>query len=86
MHALLLVNAKSRRTIYKQIFVTILQTALHFIEVNDHLRVFDIQNDGVITWDDKRLSSSDLIKILNNFFQTVSFSTVSCLISMDQFF
>lgn len=54
MHVLLLVNAKLRSTIYKQIFVAILQTALHFIEVNDHLRVFDIQNDGVITLDDKR--------------------------------
>lgn len=49
MHALLLVNARPRSTIYKQIFVAILQTVLHFIEVNDHLRVFDIQNDGVIT-------------------------------------
>lgn len=78
MHALLLVNAKLRSTIYKQIFVAILQTALHFIEVNDHLRVFDIQNDGVITLDDKRRSSSDLIKIPNHFFP------VSCLILMDQ--
>jgi len=47
--SLLLVNAKPRGTIYQQIFVAILQTALHFIEVNVHLRVFDIQNDGVIT-------------------------------------